>query len=182
MKNIAIIIALLVTAFLLYPFTLKADQLPTTVPDTEPLPVPAAVENAKPSDTDSLPQAPSGESSLISKSAEGAEVFIIEPGDGSVVSSPVTVKFGATNMAIVKAGDNQEHSGHHHLLIDLEELPPLDAPLPATEQLIHFGGGQTETTIELPPGEHTLQLLLGNYLHIPHDKPVLSKKITITVE
>ena len=120
--------------------------------------------------------------SLISTSPGNAAVFILEPGDGSRVSSPVTVKFGITNMVVAPAGDNVENSGHHHLLINLDKLPPLDAPLPATDQLIHFGAGQTETTIDLEPGEHTLQLVLGNYLHIPHDPPVVSKKITITVE
>ena len=119
---------------------------------------------------------------LISKSHENARVFIIEPIDGARVSSPVTVKFGLENMSVAKAGDDTENSGHHHLLIDLDELPDLSAPLPATEQLIHFGGAQTETTIELAPGEHTLQLLLGNYLHSPHDQPVMSDKITISVE
>lgn len=120
--------------------------------------------------------------SLISKSPEGADVFIMEPGDGSTVSSPVTVKFGITNMTVAPAGDNTEDSGHHHLLIDLEELPDMSVPLPATENVIHFGAAQTETTVELSPGSHTLQLLLGNYLHIPHDPPVISKKITINVE
>ncbi len=119
---------------------------------------------------------------LISKSADGAEVFIIEPVDGAQVTSPLTVKFGIKNMVLAKAGEDVESSGHHHLLIDLQELPNLSAPLPATDQLIHFGGAQTETTIELEPGEHTLQLLLGNYLHIPHDEPVLSEKITINVQ
>jgi hypothetical protein len=121
-------------------------------------------------------------SSLISTAPENADVFILEPGNGTTVSSPVTVKFGITNMQVAPAGSDVENSGHHHLLIDLDTLPDLTQPLPATEQLIHFGGGQTETTIELEPGEHTLQLLLGNYLHIPHDPPVVSKKITITVE
>ena len=85
-------------------------------------------------------------------------------------------------MKVVKAGDSTEFSGHHHLLINLDELPPMDQVLPATEQIIHFGGGQTETMLELEPGEYTLQLLLGNHLHIPHAEPVISKKITITVE
>jgi len=119
---------------------------------------------------------------LITKSAPGADVFIMEPGDGSTVSSPLTVKFGITNMTLAKAGDNVDLSGHHHLLIDVDELPSMTAPLPASEKIIHFGGAQTETTVELTPGQHTLQLILGNYLHIPHDTPVMSKKITITVE
>ncbi|RBP49798.1 DUF4399 domain-containing protein [Arenicella xantha] len=119
---------------------------------------------------------------LVSEAAPGAEVFFLEPSDGAVVSSPVTVKFGINNMTVAKAGENIENSGHHHLLINVDELPPLDAPLPATEQIIHFGGAQTETTLELEPGVYTLQLLLGNYLHIPHSEPVLSKKISITVK
>jgi len=119
---------------------------------------------------------------LISKATEGARVFIIEPKDGATISSPVTVKFGISNMTVAKAGDNQPNSGHHHLLIDLEQLPDMTAPLPATEQIIHFGGAQTETTIELEPGQHELQLLLGNYLHIPHQTPVISEKITVTVQ
>lgn len=120
--------------------------------------------------------------SLISSAPQNADVFILEPGDGTTVSSPVTVKFGITNMVVAPAGTDLENSGHHHLLIDMDSLPDLTQPLPATDQLIHFGKGDTETTIELAPGEHTLQLVLGNYLHIPHDPPVVSKKITITVE
>lgn len=118
---------------------------------------------------------------LISKAPEGAAVFILEPGDGTTVSSPVSVRFGIANMKVAPAGDNQDNSGHHHLLINMDELPDMTKPLPASEKLIHFGKGQTETTIDLPAGEHSLQLLLGNYLHIPHKEPVISKKITITV-
>lgn len=126
--------------------------------------------------------APEISSELISSAPTNARVFITEPADGATVSSPLIVRFGIENMSIAKAGDNVENSGHHHLLINLQELPDLKLPLPATDQLIHFGGGQTETSIELAKGQHTLQLLLGNYLHIPHDKPVISEKITITVE
>jgi hypothetical protein len=120
--------------------------------------------------------------SLISPAAKNAEVFIITPGDGSTVTSPVSVEFGITNMEIAAAGDDQPFSGHHHLLIDLEELPDMTKPLPANDQIIHFGKGQTKTELKLEPGKHSLQLLLGNYLHIPHQTPVISKKITITVE
>ena len=119
---------------------------------------------------------------LITTAADGAEVRILSPENNQVVSSPLTVVFGANNVTISPAGDNQPNSGHHHLLIDIAELPDLSAPLPATEQIIHFGKGQTETVLELTPGTHTLQLLLGNYLHIPHSKPVMSEKITITVK
>lgn len=120
-------------------------------------------------------------SALVSSAPENAMVFILEPGNGATVTSPVTVRFGISGMSISPAGQNIENSGHHHLLIDLNEIPALDQPLPGSNQLIHFGGGQTETSIELSPGSHTLQLLLGNYLHIPHNPPVISKKITITV-
>lgn len=123
-----------------------------------------------------------GFSSLTSKAADGAEVFIIEPLDGATVTSPVIVKFGIRNMLVAKAGDQTEFSGHHHLLINVSELPPLSKPLPANDHIIHFGGAQTQATIRLKPGTHTLQLLLGNYVHIPHDSPILSKKITITVK
>lgn len=119
---------------------------------------------------------------LITQAPDNAAVFIISPGDGTTVSSPVRIEFGITNMTLAPAGDNQANSGHHHLLLNLQELPDLSLPLPATDQIIHFGKGQTETLLELAPGEHTLQLLLGNYLHIAHQKPIISKKIRITVE
>ena len=117
-----------------------------------------------------------------SSAPENARVFFIEPADGATVSSPVTVRFGLEGMDVVPAGTEKPDSGHHHLLIDVTELPPMDFPLPATEQIVHFGGGQTETTLELPPGEHTLQLVLGDHFHIPHNPPVMSEKITITVQ
>ena len=79
-------------------------------------------------------------------------------------------------------GRYQANSGHHHLLVDMDKLPALDMPLPASDQVIHFGKGQTETTIELSSGSHSLQLLLGNYAHVPHSRPVISEKITIVVE
>lgn len=111
-----------------------------------------------------------------------ANVFIISPEDGATVPQTFTVKFGASGVAIVPAGTQEENSGHHHLLVDTDTLPNMHAPLPATDKIIHFGKGQTETQLTLPPGKHTLQLLLGNYMHIPQATPVISKKITITVE
>ena len=119
---------------------------------------------------------------LISSADPQAEVYILSPKHNQIVSSPVKVVFGASKVNIVPAGDDQPNSGHHHLLIDLIELPDLSIPLPATEKIIHFGKGQSDTEIELAPGTHTLQLLLGNYLHIAHQKPLLSEKITIIVE
>lgn len=112
---------------------------------------------------------------------EDAEVYIVSPEDGAQVSSPVTVLFGLRGMGVAPAGVQSANTGHHHLLIDVDELPPDNLPLPATEQIVHFGAGQTETQLELEPGQHTLQLVLGDALHIPHNPPVRSEKITITV-
>ena len=114
------------------------------------------------------------EQSLVSKAPEGAKVYFIEPADGAMVSSTFTVKFGLSGMGVAPAGVDKENTGHHHILINMDELPDMSLPLPANDQVKHFGGGQTETTLTLEPGEHTLQLLLGNHLHIPHDEPVLS--------
>ena len=122
------------------------------------------------------------ETPLSSTIADDAQVWFVSPKDQSQVSSPVTIIFGSSNLNIAPAGDNQPNSGHHHLLVDMEELPALDMPLPASDQVIHFGKGQTEATIELSPGSHSLQLLLGNYAHVPHSRPVMSEKITILVE
>jgi len=115
-------------------------------------------------------------------SPEGAQVYIISPVNGEMVSNPVTVRFGLKEMGVAPAGIEKQNTGHHHLLIDTESLPVLDKPLPADSKHKHFGGGQTETTIELSPGKHTLQLILGDKSHIPHNPPVISKKITITVK
>lgn len=114
-------------------------------------------------------------------SPAGAEVYFIAPKDGETLSGPVTVKFGLKGMGVAPAGIAFENSGHHHLIVDAE-LPALDEPIPADANHVHFGKGQTETTIELKPGKHTLQLLLGDQLHIPHDPAVKSKKITIVVK
>ena len=118
----------------------------------------------------------------LSHADESTEIYIIAPTDGQSVPSEFAVKFGLSGMGIAPAGIDKAGTGHHHLLIDVDELPPLTEPLAATSQIKHFGGGQTETTLELPSGEHTLQLILGNYTHVPHDNPVISKKITVTVE
>lgn len=111
----------------------------------------------------------------------GAEVYIISPTDGARLRGPVTVRFGLKGMGVAPAGVQMENTGHHHLLIDTD--PPADhsAPLPTTDKVLHFGKGQTETTLTLPPGRHTLMLVLGDHRHVPHDPPVASKKITVTV-
>ncbi|MXZ05159.1 MAG: DUF4399 domain-containing protein [Rhodothermaceae bacterium] len=118
-----------------------------------------------------------------STSAEGAAVYIITPEDGSVVQSgAVTVKFGLSGMGVAPAGIEFDNSGHHHLLVNAEQLPPMDMPIPTDSVHLHFGLGQTETTLDLSPGTYTLQLVLGDYAHIPHDPPVVSEPVTITVE
>lgn len=116
-----------------------------------------------------------------SKAPAGARSYIISPADGEVVGTTVKVQFGLSGMGIAPAGTNLPNTGHHHLLIDVEDKVDMNKPLPATDHIKHYGGGQTETVIKLTPGMHTLQLVLGDYLHIPHDKPVVSKKITIYV-
>ncbi len=116
-----------------------------------------------------------------SASAEGAELYIISPKDGETITGPVTVIFGLKGMGVAPAGTEKENTGHHHLLINTG-LPAMDLPVPADDQHKHFGKGQTQTTIELPPGKHTLQLLLGNHLHVPHNPVVASEVIEITVK
>ena len=111
----------------------------------------------------------------------GATVFIIAPSDGATVSSPVSVKFGISGINVAPAGQHAPNSGHHHLLIDTELQDP-EAPVPADPQHVHYGKGQTEASIELEPGQHTLQLVLGDGNHVPHQPPILSKVVTITVE
>jgi hypothetical protein len=111
----------------------------------------------------------------------GAAVFFITPADGDTVSSPVLIEFGIEGMSVVAAGVNEAHSGHHHLLVDTDP-PEMGLPIPADANHIHFGDGSTSTELELAPGEHTLRLLLGDHLHIPHDPPIISAPITITVK
>ena len=115
-------------------------------------------------------------------SPSGAKVFIISPKNGATVTSPVTVKFGIKGMTLAPAGTKDANTGHHHLLIDTDPPADLTQPIPTVpDKIVHFGKAQTETTLTLPPGKHTLPLLLGDANHIPHNPPVLSKKITITV-
>jgi Domain of unknown function (DUF4399) len=113
----------------------------------------------------------------------GAEVYFIAPQNGAKVHSPVTIKFGLKGMGIAPAGIKFDNTGHHHLLVDtdLSEVK-LDAPMPATDKILHFGKGQTETSLTLTPGKHTLQLVFADYLHQSFDPPLTSKKITITVD
>lgn len=118
--------------------------------------------------------------SLRSTSPADARVYIISPVDGAEVGTTVTVMFGLEGMGVSPAGLDKAKTGHHHLIIDGKELPAFDKPLGS--EVMHFGGGQTEKTIELSKGKHTLQLVLGNHLHIPHNPPVVSEKITVMVK
>jgi Domain of unknown function (DUF4399) len=104
-------------------------------------------------------------------SPPNAEAYIQSPANGAEVRSPFTVRFGLRGMGVAPAGITVNNTGHHHLLIDTDTLPPDNAPLPATDQIRHFGGGQTEVELSLPPGQHTLQLVLGDATHTPHNPP-----------
>ncbi len=97
------------------------------------------------------------------------------------MSSPVVIRFGLKNMGVAPAGIEKENTGHHHLIID-SDLPPIDQAVLNDDDHRHFGKGQTETTLDFSPGKHTLQLLLGDFRHIPHKPPVISRQITITVQ
>lgn len=116
----------------------------------------------------------------LTPAPEDAYVYIGWPNDGETVSSPFRVWFGLRNMGVAPAGIEKPNTGHHHLLVDTD-LPFLDEPIPSDKNHLHFGAGQTETVVELPPGEHTLQLLMGDATHTPHDPPVMSKQITVIV-
>jgi len=114
-------------------------------------------------------------------SALGASVYIISPANGETVSTTVTIKFGLQAMGVAPAGIDKKNTGHHHLLIDAKKLPAFDKPM-GKDGIKHFGGGQTEVVLSLKPGEHTLQLVLGDKAHTPHQPPVVSQKITIVVK
>ena len=114
-------------------------------------------------------------------SPSGASLYFISPEAGDTVSSPVKLRFGLSGMGVAPAGVVKEKTGHHHIIID-SPTPDLGFPVPKDAKRVHFGGGQTEASIELEPGKHTLQLVLGDANHIPHDPPVTSPIIEITVE
>ena len=123
----------------------------------------------------------------LTPAPEGAEVYIISPENGATVQSPVTVLFGMRGMGVAPAGVQQEGTGHHHLFVNRspfgeEETDAAGTNIPSDDNHRHFGGGQTEVTLELPAGSHTLQLVSGDHNHIPHDPPIVSDVITITVQ
>ncbi len=122
-------------------------------------------------------------------SPDGARIFFANVEDGATMSSPVTIEFGLEGMDVAPAGTEMANTGHHHILVDRPPLgegedgaEELTMGLPADDNHVHFGKGQTEVTLDLAPGEHTLQLVLGDANHVPHDPPVVSDVITITVE
>lgn len=115
-------------------------------------------------------------------SVAGTQLTLLEPKDGATVRGPVKVVMGLSGqMGVAPAGVQMAATGHHHILVNAESLPPMGLPIPADDQHRHFGKGQTEAVLTLPPGRHTLQLLLGDHNHVPHDPPLTSAKITITV-
>ena len=110
-----------------------------------------------------------------------ADLYFISPKNGEIINGDVKVVFGLSDFGVARAGYNIPNTGHHHLIIN-EDLPDLSLTIPSNENYLHFGLGQTETSLNLEPGEYTLQLIMGNYLHIPHQEPIISKKISIIVE
>lgn len=142
-------------------------------PSAEPPPSPSAPAADAPPPPAAMPRTPS---------PAGAAAAITSPRDGDTVTSPFKVTMDLQGMAVVPAGDTTPDSGHHHLLIDTGLPADLGQPLPKDDQHLHFDQGQTETELSLPPGQHTLQLLLGDANHVPHEPPVASAPITITVQ
>ena len=125
--------------------------------------------------------APWASSSWATTSPKDAVLYFITPRDGARIRGAFWCRFGLRNMGVTHAGDNFPNSGHHHLLVDVTSLPDPNDPIPADKNHLHFGAGQTEARIELPPGKHTLQLVLGDANHVPFNPPVVSKKITVTI-
>jgi hypothetical protein len=152
-------------------------QAPTPGPAGQPRPAEGAVPAPRPSPAGAplvtMPRTPS---------PAGVKLYIVSPVDGATVKSPVTVVFGLSGMGIAPAGTQAENTGHHHLLVDADLPANVGMPLPTTDNIRHFGKGQTEASIELKPGKHTLQLVLGDHLHVPFLPVVASPKITITVQ
>ena len=154
----------------------EADPLNKPLPDSTNTPQPATRTH----EHESTPTTPDAAKAGRTKSPKDAYVYIGWPNNGEVVQGRFKVWFGLRNFGVAPAGVRKDNTGHHHLLVDAD-LPSMDEPIPNDKNHIHFGKGQTETFLELPPGKHTLQLLMGDSEHIPHDPPVMSKKITITV-
>ncbi len=127
----------------------------------------------------SVPVLPAGYKKVAAPA--GAALYFINLKNGDTLASPVRVQFGLRGMGVAPAGIEKEGTGHHHLLVNVAEVD-VNNPLPANDNFRHFGAGQTETMLELKPGQHTLQLMLADQNHIPHHQPLLSERITITVK
>src|SRR5688572_30207169 len=138
---------------------------------------PAAPSAAAPAAAPGAPAAPTRK-----PAPAGAMAYIIEPADAARVTSPVRVVFGLKGFGVAPAGVDRNDAGHHHLLVDAPLPTDLGLPIANDEQHRHFGGGQTEVELTLAPGRHTLQMLLGDHLHIPHDPPIASSVVTIEVQ
>ena len=179
----SLLVAMIAGATLLQGCSDNSEEPMAEAPATEAPATDSQADSAKAEDS-SADDAASNNGMTRSSAPEGAKATIVSPADGDTVTSPLTVEFGLEGMDVVPAGTEQEHAGHHHLLIDLDKdsMPAMDFPLPANDNVVHFGKGQTQTELELEPGTHTLQLLLGDHMHVPHEPPVMSEKITITVE
>lgn len=144
------------------------------------LPV-ASVSAQTPAPAPSPPPAAAAQPAPNTAAPADAQLYFISPTNGARVRSPVIVRFGLRNMGVTRAGDNTPNVGHHHLLVDAkEELSPSE-PIPTDRTHLHFGGGQTETRLDLAPGRHTLQLVLGDYQHRLFNPVVQSEKISILV-
>lgn len=153
----------------------EADPVNTPLPNSQNTPQPSSPTH----EHESTPE-PGAVSAGRTKAPANAYVYIGWPNNGETVPSRFKVWFGLRNFGVAPAGVKKDNTGHHHLIVDAD-LPPMDEPIPNNKNYLHFGKGQTETYLELPPGKHTLQLLMGDQDHIPHDPPIMSKKITITV-
>ncbi|GGC17306.1 rod shape-determining protein RodA [Marivita lacus] len=121
-------------------------------------------------------------------SVEGTQLYVVNLQDGASVQSPVTIIFGLSGMGVAPAGVEKESTGHHHIYLNRPAFGEAEGDaeiaqngIPSDENHLHFGGGQTQTTLDLPPGDHTIQLVLGDQFHVPHNPPVVSDLITITV-
>jgi ABC-type Fe3+-hydroxamate transport system substrate-binding protein len=156
------------------PFALILGACGQQADDTEPSA--ETQPSASPATESALPQM-----QTLRPAPEGAVAYIISPTEGDVVDSPVRVAFGLKGIGVAPAGVDLPATGHHHLLVDAE-LISLDSMIPTDNNHLHYGLGQTEAIVELEPGEHRLQLVLGDYLHTPHDPPVVSDVVTIQVQ
>jgi hypothetical protein len=171
--NILRNVSLAVVVLLLQACSGGEKSAPTTAPASAPA-------NAAPAQAAQNPAAAGDIAPESASNFSSARVFIASPADGATLTSPVTVVFGVEDFTIAPAGTFEPGTGHHHLLIDTA-LPPLDQPIPTDTNHMHFGKAQTEAVIELAPGQHTLQLVLGDGYHVPHDPALISTPVTITV-